>query len=184
MKYGETSGFYMEKESLLHNAEIARLEPALVYPPEQACYAAKDGAIDAPEATRLLVNKACEKGAVLHTQTTVTGFCITKGKMTGVLTSRGKLDADCVVLACGAGIPALTEQPGTPVSILSSPAILLRFAVPLRMVKTLISGDDIEVRHARNGDLLAAEDYPDSGNVRETALSYHISNILGSSTHF
>lgn len=39
------------------------------------------------------------------------------------------------------------------------------------MVNTLISGDDIEVRHARNGNLLAAEDYPASGNVKETAVS-------------
>ncbi len=171
LSYGETSGFFAEDETLLHNAEIARLEPALVNPPEQARYAAKDGAVDALEATRILVEKACEKGAVLQTQTTVSGFFMTKGKVTGVLTSRGKLDADCVVLACGVGISALTERTGTPVPILSSPAILLRFAVPRRVVKTLISGDDIEVRHASNGDLLAAEDYPANGNVRETAVS-------------
>lgn len=171
LKYGETSGCCMKDETLLHSAEIARLEPALVNPPEQARYAAKDGAVDAPEAARILVGKACERGAVLQTQTTVTGFCMTKGKVTGVLTSRGKLDADCVVLACGTGIPALTERIGTPVPVLSSPAILLRFAVPQRVVKTLISGDDIEVRHARNGDLLAAEDYPENGNVKETAVA-------------
>lgn len=171
LKYGETSGFFMKDESLLHSAEIAQLEPALVNPPKQARYAVKDGAIDASEATRILVDKACEKGAVLQTQTIVSGFCMTKGKVTGVLTSRGKLDADCVVLACGTGIPALTERTATPVPILSSPAILLRFAVPQRVVRTLISGDDIEVRHARNGDLLAAEDYPAGGNVRETAVS-------------
>lgn len=171
LSYGETSGFFAEDESLLHSAEIARLEPALVNPPEQARYAAKDGAVDALEATRILVNKACEKGTVLQTKTTVSGFCMTKGKVTGVMTSRGRLDADCVVLACGTGIPGLTERIDSPVPILSSPAILLRFAVPQPVVRTLISGDDIEVRHARNGDLLAAEDYPASGNVRETAVT-------------
>lgn len=170
LRYGETSGVFMQDESLLHSAEIARIEPALVNPPEQARYAIKDGAVDALEATRILVEKACEKGAVLQTKTTVTGFCMIKSKVTGVLTSRGRLDADCVVLSCGTGIPALTESVGTPVPVLSSPAILLRFAVPEHVVKTLISGDDIEVRHARNGDLLAAEDYPASGNVRETAV--------------
>lgn len=125
--------------------------------------------IDAVSATRLLLGKACEKGVVLNTQTTVTGLCMSEGKVTGVLTSRGKLDADCVVLACGTGIPALTEQMDIHVPVQSSPAILLRFAASRNVVNTIVSGDDIEVRQAHNGDLLAAEDYPASGNVRETA---------------
>lgn len=89
--------------------------------------------------------------------------------MTGVLTSRGKLDANCVVLACGTGIPALTERVGIHVQVLSSLAILLRFEASRNVVNTILSGDDIEVRQAHNGNLLAAEDYPANGNVRETA---------------
>lgn len=169
LSYGAASGSCRQGERLLAKAEITRLVPALINPPSQASYAAKDGAIDAASATRLLLEKACEKGVVLNTQTTVTGLCMTEGKVTGVLTSRGKLDADCVVLACGTGIPALTEQVGIHVPVLSSPAILLRFAVPRNVVNTIVSGDDIEVRQAHNGDLLAAEDYPANGNVRETA---------------
>lgn len=168
LTYGVASGSFLQDERLLHKAEIARLEPALNNPPSEARYAAKDGAIDAASATRLLLDKACEKGVVLNTQTTVTGLCMTEGKVTGVLTSRGKLDADCVVLACGTGIPALTEQMDIQVPVLSSPAILLRFAASRNVVNTILSGDDIEVRQAHNGDLLAAEDYPANGNVRET----------------
>lgn len=168
LSYGAASGSCRQGERLLDKTEITRLVPALINPPSQARYAAKDGAIDAVSATRLLLEKACEKGVVLKTQTTVTGLCMTEGKVTGVLTSRGKLDADCVVLACGTGIPALTERVGIHVPVLSSPAILLRFAVPRNVVNTVVSGDDIEVRQAHNGDLLAAEDYPASGNVKET----------------
>lgn len=40
---------------------------------------------------------------------------------------------------------------------------------PRNVVNTIVSGDDIEGRQAHNGDLLAAEDYPANGNVRETA---------------
>ncbi|EKI0251363.1 FAD-binding oxidoreductase [Enterobacter asburiae] len=168
LSYGAASGSCRQGERLIDKAEITRLVPALKNPPSQARYAAKDGAIDAASATRLLLEKACEKGIVLNTQTTVTDLCMTEGRVTGVLTSRGKLDADCVVLACGTGIPALTERVGIHVPVLSSPAILLRFTVPQRVVNTIVSGDDIEVRQARNGELLAAEDYPASGNVKET----------------
>lgn len=169
LTYGPASGACLQDERLLHKAEIARLEPALINPPSEARCAAKDGAIDAVSATRLLLDKACEKGVVLNTQTTVTGLCMTEGKVTGVLTSRGKLDADCVVLACGTGIPVLTERVDIHVPVLSSPAILLRFAAFRNVVNTILSGDDIEVRQAHNGNLLAAEDYPANGNVRETA---------------
>jgi len=171
LKYGAVSETCVEGASLLQQAEIASLEPALVNPPAHGRYAAKDGAIEATEATRILVEKACEKGAVLQTETTVTSLCITDGKVTGVLTSQGQLDADCVVLACGTGISALTARTGTPVPVLSSPAILLRFTAPRCALKTIISGDDVEVRHARNGDVVAAEDYPANGNVRETAMA-------------
>lgn len=171
LKYGAEPQACLPDERLLLSAEIATLEPALVRSPSQARYAAKDGTVDAPEATRILLDKALGMGVGLQNQTSVTGVCRAEGKVTGVQTSRGLLDADYVVLACGTGIPVLTELMGTPVPVLSSPAVLLRFAIPQRVVNTLIAGDDIEVRHTRNGDLLAAEDYPENGSVRETVFA-------------
>lgn len=177
LKYGVTSQVCLPDEHLLYRTEIASLEPALKVPPSEARYAAKDGAIDAIEATRTILNKACCKGVVLQNQTTVTGICLTKGKVTGVLTSQGKLEADCVVLACGTGISTLTKLMTTPVPILASPAVLLRFTAPQCTVKTIISGDDIEVRLAHNGNLLAAEDYPENGGVGETVIAAEASVI-------
>jgi glycine/D-amino acid oxidase-like deaminating enzyme len=177
LKYGATSQARLSGERLLHRAEIASLEPALIFPPLEARYAAKDGAVDANEATRILLSKACSKGMVLLNQTTVTGIYLTKGKVTGVQTSQGELGADCVVLACGTGIPTLTELIGTPVPIFASPAVLLRFSAPQCEVKTIIAGDDIEIRCARNGDLLAAEDYPENGRISETVVAAEASVI-------
>ncbi|MBN3190755.1 FAD-binding oxidoreductase [Pectobacterium brasiliense] len=171
LKYGATAEPCLPDERLLDRAAIASLEPALVSPPSEARYAAKDGVIDPSAATHILLDKACDKGVVLKNQTTVTGICTTQGTVTGVLTSQGQLEADCVVLACGTGIPALAESVGTTLPVQASPAILLRFAVPQQVVNTLIAGDDIEVRHTRNRDLLAAEDYPVDGNVRETVTA-------------
>ncbi len=53
--------------------------------------------------------------------------------------------------------------------ILASPAILLRFGTEKHLINTLISGHDVEARHARNGDILAAEDFPLSGNTDNVA---------------
>ena len=100
----------------------------------------------------------------------VSGFCYKEGVVTGVITSEGRLAADHVVLACGTGIPGLTEA-DCRIPVRASPAVLMRFAAPEKLIKTLIAGDDIEVRHARNGDLLAAEDFPVTGCLQETVLS-------------
>lgn len=169
LKYTSESGNNLPGEVILQRPAISHLEPALGSPPSEARYTEKDGAIEAGEATRVLLNKACALGAVLKTQTSVTGIIREEGRITGVFTSQGKLDADCVVLACGTGIPALTEMAGIRVPVLASPAILLRFALPLRIINTLLSGDDLEVRHARNGDLLAAEDYSSINSVSNIA---------------
>lgn len=157
------------KEKMLEQADIARLEPALNTPPPRAYFAKQDGAVDPIDATRVLLEKACSLGAVLKTQTPVLGFTREGNAITGVETPQGTFNADCVVLACGTGISPLLSAMEISLPVSASPAILLRYDTPDRAINTLLSGDDMEVRHARNGDILAAEDYPATGGIDEIA---------------
>ncbi|WP_261109481.1 NAD(P)/FAD-dependent oxidoreductase [Serratia quinivorans] len=116
-----------------------------------------------------MLEKACSLGATLKSQTPVIGFIQNGNHITGIQTPEGVLNADAVVLACGTGITPLLDTLGIPLPILASPAILLRFSTENHLINTLISGHDVEARHARNGDILAAEDYPLSGNTDNVA---------------
>lgn len=156
-------------ENCLRQPEISQLEPALNNPPQHAYFAVDDGAVDPIDATRALLEKACSLGATLKSQTSVIGFLRNGNHVTGIQTPEGVLNADAVILACGTGITPLLNTIGIPLSILASPAILLRYSTANHLINTLISGPDVEVRHARNGDILAAEDYPLSGNTENVA---------------
>lgn len=169
LSYDSDSLAAQAHEKMLEQSVISQLEPAMNNPPPQAYYAKQDGAVDPIDAAHALLDTACRLGAVLKTQTPVTGLVREGNAITGVDTLQGTFNADCVVLACGTGISPLLNAIGISLPIKASPAILLRYSTPDHVINTLISGDDIEVRHARNGDILAAEDYPAVGGADEMA---------------
>lgn len=169
LSYDDDSLNGQAEEKILGQPDISRLEPALNAPPQRAYYAEQDGAVDPADATRALLDHACCLGAKVKTQTLVTGFIKEGKRITGIETPEGALAADCVVLACGTDISLLLSTIGIRIPVMASPAILLRYSVAAQVVNTLISGDDIEVRHANNGDILAAEDYPAPGRADEMA---------------
>ncbi|OTG87787.1 FAD-dependent oxidoreductase [Acinetobacter sp. ANC 4558] len=175
LKYAKPLSQKLPDEIILAQTEISQLVPAMSTPPLIGYYTQMDGAIDAKEATLTLLDKACELGARLKTQTTVTHLLKREGGKLGVCTSHETLDADCIILTCGVAIPSLTEKMNIQIPVLASPAILLKFSVPSPVVNTIVSGDDLEVRHTRNGDLFAAEDYLTTKNVQEIANEAQIS---------
>ncbi|CAI0926916.1 NAD(P)/FAD-dependent oxidoreductase [Serratia grimesii] len=170
LSYGDALSGQQDKEKILKQSDISQLEPAMNAPPLWAYYAKQDGAVDPEDATRVLLNKARSLGATVKTQTPVTGFIKTGSQITGIQTPREVVNADSVILACGTGISPLLTTIGISLPVMASPAILLRYSISERVVNTLISGNDIEVRHARNGDILAAEDYPATGSTEDVAL--------------
>lgn len=171
MNYADVSQPALTGNIQINQATIARMEPALNSPPEQALYVEKDGIIDPGVATRILLSRAEKMGARLIYQTAGKAIIHDHDTVTGIETSTGRLNADCIILACGTGIPELAEITGTSIPIAASPAILLRVSTAQPVVNAIIAGNDMEVRHAQNGDLLAAEDYPENGDVEAVAIA-------------
>lgn len=165
INYAEGPESALPDKIQINQTTISHLEPALNNPPEQALYIKQDGIIDPGDTTRILLARAEQMGAQLIFRTTVKSIIRDNNTVTGIETSAGRFDADYVILACGTGIPELAEIVGTPIPIAASPAVLLRIETTRRVVNGIIAGDDMEVRHAQQGDLLAAEDYPDDGDV-------------------
>ena len=155
--------------NLVSRSQILDLEPNLKTPPMQALYVAEEGALDAVAATHALVAGARLNGATVLTQTQVLGFITHGEKVTGVETSTGVIDADCVVLAAGTGTAKLTDMLGVTLPIEASPAIFIRYTSQPKLVHTLISNADMEIRQGWDGTLLAAEDYVDDAEENRPA---------------
>jgi glycine cleavage system aminomethyltransferase T/glycine/D-amino acid oxidase-like deaminating enzyme len=66
-----------------------------------AAYLATDGYIDPSQLTFALVEGARRRGAEVYTSTRVTGIGVTNGRVTGVETDQGPIEADVVVNAGG-----------------------------------------------------------------------------------
>jgi len=161
-------------------ARVAELEPTLRHPPEHALFKAEEGALDAVQATHVLIAGARAHGAKVLTQTRVRGFRTLNDQVTGVDTSTGMLEVDVVVLAAGTAIQALTGLLGLPVPIQASPSVFIRYAATPGCVHTLISNAVMEVRQSADGGLLAAQDYLGDGPhnqplaiARRTAEAIH-----------
>ena len=152
--------------NLVSRSQILDLEPNLKTPPQSALYATEEGALDAVAVSHALIAGAEAYGAKILTQTRVLGFVTQSGKVTGVETTIGIIDADIVVLAAGTGITKLTDMLEVSLPIEASPAIFIRYKSQPNLVHTLISSPEIsspemEVRQSSDGALLAAEDYLD-----------------------
>ena len=155
-------------ERLVGPAEIRRIEPHLAAPPERAVYLETDGAVDPVAVTQALVAAARSAGARVLVNCAATALHMDGDRVEGVRTSGGFLPATTVVLAAGAGTPVLCSPLGFDLPVTPSPALLMRFAAPPGLVRTLVATPELEVREAGAGRLLVAAGY--EGEVDERDL--------------
>jgi len=139
--------------------DAARLEPHLRQPPAHAVFLESHGALDPVAVTQALVRAARSHGARLMANTAVAALLMRDGRVAGVRWSGGGVDADTVVVAAGADAPALLSPLGFDLPVTPSPALLMRFAAPPGLVRTLVVTPELEVREAADGELVVADAY-------------------------
>ena len=152
---------------LAERAELARREPALLHPPACAAFAPEEGAVDAAAATAALLQAAAVP--VVHGE--VLAVATSGGRITGLRLPGEQVEADVVVLAAGTAAVPLALGLGVLLPVDASPAVLLRFATAARLPRHILSGPRFEVRQPTATTLLAAEDYPDDGDVGRVAAA-------------
>ncbi len=139
--------------------EAGRVEPHLVGPPARAVHLERHGAVDPVAVTQAVARAAQGHGARLMTGTVVTGLVLGEGRVVGVESSAGRVGADTVVVAAGVDAPVRGRALGFDLPVAPSPALLMRFAAPPGLVRTLIVGPDLEIREAAEGELLVPAAY-------------------------
>lgn len=141
------------------DARVAQLEPHLLTPPARAALRADDGAVDPVAVVEALIGGARDHGATLRTGTAARELTVRDHTVVGVQTSAGPLPARTVVLASGADAPVLCAPLGFVLPVTASPALFVRFTAARGAVRTLVSNDDLQVREAADGHLVAAWDH-------------------------
>ncbi len=97
---------------IVRGEEIFKLEPAATRDALAAVYVPYTGILDPYELTIALTENAVQNGVELFLNTKVVGFTKNGDRITGVVTSRGRLDCEFVVNAAGVYADEVAELAG------------------------------------------------------------------------
>lgn len=159
---------------LVEPEQLRQLEPNLKNAPTVALFAQQEGAIDAQSTTNLLTRASRQAGAIVQSDTPVLSLMTDGSRVTGVVTARGKLYADQVVLATGVATTILCQPLGINLPIIISPAALLKFTHAYPFVHRVVSSPSFEIRPVGAEQTLAAEaciDQPTDASLAALAHS-------------
>ena len=138
----------------LGQSELLRLEPALARAPDTALCFRAEGVAEAARVTRQIVEAATAQGVRVVLGSEVTGLTQHGGRVIGVQTNQGSLEADEVVLATGVGTPRLLAELGLILRLPDRPGLMLRTVpVPPVLHHVLVTTDG-EVRQDSAGRLV------------------------------
>ncbi|MFS2108624.1 NAD(P)/FAD-dependent oxidoreductase [Sphingomonas sp. Sphisp140] len=105
---------------------LKTLLPGLgIGPVSAAAFFPEEGAVDPAGAVAALLQRAGKLGAKLRAPVEVRSLLVRGGKIAGVQTAEGVIEADTVVLAAGLGSEALAGQAGIRLPLTASPGVLL-----------------------------------------------------------
>ncbi len=139
---------------LLGREAVARLVPGLAGPYLGGLYTDSDGQADPLKATLAFARAAERHGARLHPYCAVEGLRTRNGRIAGVVTERGEVEAAHVVCAAGAHATRLARTAG-----LSVPQRMVRSTVALTaplppITRTAVWGLGVAFRQARGGGMV------------------------------
>lgn len=154
-------------QEIVDAATVATLEPNLRQHPEWAVWAPDDGAVDPVAVTERLVTGARDHGARIQLKVSVTAIRQDPTRrVVGVETAAGPCSGTTVVLAAGPATPMLAAPLGIRVPVDPSPAVLLRLRAPARLVRTVVSTRDFDLRQVATDQVIAAAESPERTSPR------------------
>ena len=113
---------------IISSDELRELEPGISPGPvTTASFSEIDGRVDPLKVIEACLQRACESGTVVHTQTPATELRLDeRGKIEAVNTPSGEISCDVVVLANGTAVTELAATAGVHIPQQYSPGVVIR----------------------------------------------------------
>ena len=140
---------------LVDRAEFQRIEPSIDPAPAAAAYAAWEGSVDPIHATQVLLRRAEKLGARIECPCEVTALDLGSAGIRGLVTTRGMVETDVVVLAAGVSTPAIARTLGVTVPLVDSPSVLAYTKPAPRLLGRLVLAPGCHMKQERDGRLVA-----------------------------
>ncbi|MGE0661245.1 MAG: NAD(P)/FAD-dependent oxidoreductase [Reyranellaceae bacterium] len=157
-------------------AEIAALSPQLrPGPVSAALFSGIDGHLDPVHVTRRFLDRAVANGATLRMPAEVQALDFSHGRLTGAVTSEGRVPLDRLVVAAGNDTPAVLALTGFKLQLKHSPGILAH-SKPLPSLTRIIHDGplDLSFKQMADGSLVGTDspsppDRPEHAAIRTAA---------------
>lgn len=142
----------------LGREQISLREPYLKIVPDLALSVAEEGAAEPVAAARLMLADAKARGAKLVVAA-VSGLIRSGDRISGVVTSAGMIEADHVVLACGAGSAPLAASIGIALPIETPPGMIVHSRPCEKRLTGLVMAPELHMRQTAEGRIVAGSDF-------------------------
>lgn len=139
--------------------EILALEPNLRAPPELGVFSACEGALVPVAATEALLAGAEALGADIRIGCEVSDFLSGRGRVTGLETTAGSLEADHVVLAGGVASAGLAASLGFDLPLRSSPGLLVHSRPMPPLLGRVVESPGLHMKQDPDGRLVAGTSF-------------------------
>ena len=144
---------------LLRPAELGDVSPRLQPGPVAAgFFAAGDGHLEPHRVTRRLLDCARQRGAAILFPCKVLWLALRNGRLHRLVTSRGSIEADLVVVAAGTATPSLLAPLGYELPLRPSPGLLVH-SQPIAPVSGVVhtGPGGLELRQTADGCLVGTD---------------------------
>lgn len=158
---------------LLDAAGAVAIQPGLQLAANvELAWAAHDGALDGPAATRLLFERAQSLGAEVRIPVRVNALESQRGGGVRIKTGGDTLSADRVVIAAGTGATALAETAGFALPQKTKAGIIALTEPMAPLLRTVLYGPDVHLLQRSDGRILLGErDGPPAGPAHAGRLA-------------
>jgi glycine/D-amino acid oxidase-like deaminating enzyme len=120
-----------------------------------AAWSEDEGSLDPVRAAEAFVDHARKQGARVVFPCEVTAVQERWGRLTGVRTSQGDFELDCLVVAAGIDTPRIASMVGVGIPLVESPGVLAHTAPGERMVSRVVLSPGAHMKQKLDGRLVA-----------------------------
>jgi len=167
---------------LVSPAEAAKQEPSLESYPDRSALSPLEGGLSPVATTIALLEAAVELGATVADDAAC-AIVTHAGRVTGVRTLSGEIDADQVVLAAGIASEELAGDVGVNLAMANLPGFLVTTAPVPPLLRGVVLSPGPHVRQNDDGRLIIGSDFgggpdPDNPEVEAAALLASVRQLL------
>jgi glycine/D-amino acid oxidase-like deaminating enzyme len=153
-------------EIVSHN-RFRMLEPHYGHPPGRALHLSLEAAIEPVMACNALISAAVQRGAQTLFGCDIVALRQDQGRLIGVETSEGPIDADHVVMAAGAGAEPILTSAGVDLPMANQTGVLLKSRPVETRINHVIWGDRIHMKQQADGRIVIGEVFSETWTKRD-----------------